>query len=329
VVIGLTDIPNVGGTQIMGTVGINYMPAIASSMKCVTALEAVNAALKSTQAVAKQHGAVFANDLAKQFGGQGVILDRYGNTLSQVASKTKTATQEAKQYSQSVKELSKAETFLERRVGWFVAGTAFYGAQNAFKAAVRTMGEVEFGMIEIQRISNDVTFDFKQMRTELLQLGIDFGRSWTEVQDIALRWSQAGYNMRDTLELTRASLAAVNTAELDVENATQSLIGIMSQWGLQANQLLPVIDKINITADNFAVTSQDLVDGLLRSSLAAKNAGLSFEQVVGYLTVMREASGRTGREVGKLVAPDKSNLVRKHALNSGKIQRWTIVSQAA
>jgi hypothetical protein len=328
-VITLADIPNVGGTQIMGTVGINYMPAIASSMKCVTALEAVNAALRNTQAAAKQHGAVFANDLAKQVSNQGIIYDRYGGVLSQVGAKTKTVTQQVEEHSKSVKELANSHTFLQHRMGWFVSGTMFYGAQDAFRAAVRTMGEVEFGMIEIQRISNDVTFDFKQMRTELLRLGIDFGRSWTETQDIALRWSQAGYNMQDTLELTKASLAAVNTAELDVNNATQSMIGIMSQWGLQANQLLPVIDKINITADNFAVTSQDLVDGLLRSSGAAKVLGMSLEETISVLTVMRVASGRTGREVGKLVAPDKSNLVRKHALNSGKVQRWTIVSQAA
>lgn len=46
------------------------------------------------------------------------------------------------------------------------------------------------------------------------------------------------------------------------------------------------------------MTSQDLVDGLLRSSGAAKIMGLSLEETIALLTVMREASGRTGREVG-------------------------------
>jgi hypothetical protein len=41
-----------------------------------------------------------------------------------------------------------------------------------------------------------------------------------------------------------------------------------------------------------------LVDGLLRSSGAAKIMGLSIDQTISLLTVMREASGRTGREVG-------------------------------
>jgi len=52
----------------------------------------------------------------------------------------------------------------------------------------------------------------------------------------------------------------------------------MAQWQLTAEDLLPVIDKINKTADDFPVTSQDLVDGLNRSSGAARVMGLTLEE---------------------------------------------------
>jgi TP901 family phage tail tape measure protein len=83
---------------------------------------------------------------------------------------------------------------------------------------------------------------------------------------------------------------------------TQGLIAIMAQWGLTADQLLPTIDKINRVADDFAVTSQDLVDGLNRSSGAAKVLGLNLDETIAILTVMREATGRTGKEVGRKIA---------------------------
>ncbi len=79
---------------------------------------------------------------------------------------------------------------------------------------------------------------------------------------------------------------------------TQGLIAIMSQWQLKAEDLLPVIDKINKTADSYAITSQDIVDGLNRVGAAAKNAGMTIEETIGAITVLREASGRTGKEVG-------------------------------
>lgn len=190
------------------------------------------------------------------------------------------------------------ETFLERRFGWFVAGMGFFGAIQAGREAVRTIGEVEMGMTEIARVQEDVSFNFGQMRDQLMDLGVTYGMTWENVQDIALRWSQAGYNVADTIELTKTSLLALNTAELDAQYATQGLIAIMAQWGLEAEELLPVVDKINKVADDFAVTSQDLVDGLIRSGGAARAMGMTLEETIAVLTTMRESSGRTGREVG-------------------------------
>lgn len=187
---------------------------------------------------------------------------------------------------------------IQRRVSWFATGSAFYGLIDAAKEAKNTIVEVEFGVTEIARVMEDATFNFRAYRDELLQMGIDYGQTFDTVQDIALRWAQAGYNVADSLELTRTSLLALNSAELNAQNATESLIGIMAQWGATTEELPLILDKINKVADEFTVTSQDLVDGLLRSSGAAKIMGLSLDETISLLTVMREASGRTGREVG-------------------------------
>jgi len=187
---------------------------------------------------------------------------------------------------------------MDRRFGWFLSGKIFYGAINAAKEARETIKAVEMGMTEIARVMEDSSFVLEDYRDELFQLAIQYGQTFENVQDIALRWAQAGYNVKDSIELTRTSLLALNTAELDAKNATESMIGIMAQWQLQAEDLALVMDKINLTADNYSITSQDLVDGLLRASSAAKVMNLSLDETIALLTVMREASGRTGQEVG-------------------------------
>lgn len=198
----------------------------------------------------------------------------------------------------SDKEFGILDSEIKRRVSWFATGAGFYGIISAGKEAVQTISEVESGVTDIARVMEDGTFVFSDYRDELLQFGVDYGQTFDVVQDIALRWAQAGYNVSDSLENTKTSLLALNTAELDASNATESMIGIMSQWQMTSKDLPLMLDKINKTADDFTVTSQDLVDGLLRSSGAAKIMGLSLDQTISLLTVMREASGRTGREVG-------------------------------
>lgn len=170
--------------------------------------------------------------------------------------------------------------------------------KNASAAAYEAAKSTEDSMVEIGRVLNLTSADVEKMRDSLFGLGKEYGRSFSDVSAVALRYAQAGNDMNDTLSLTNDFMLALNTAELDVENGVQSLIGIMNQWGMEASDLSTVIDKLNYTADNNAVTTQDLVDGLLKASSMAKTAGMSFDDTVGSLTAMKVASGAAGKEVG-------------------------------
>ena len=160
-------------------------------------------------------------------------------------------------------------------------------------------------------------------------MGVQFGQTWNIVSEVAHRWALAGYNVKDTIELTRTSLLALNTAELDATKATTGLISIMTQWGLTAEQLLPALDKINITADRFAINSADLIDGLSRSSGAAKMLGVTMEEAIAILTTMREATGRTGREIGNALNSIFSFIQRPSAINVFEAEGIRVYADAA
>ena len=221
--------------------------------------------------------------------------------------------------------------FWERRFGWFVAGASFYGAMRLIKEAFANAADIESKMTVIKRVSNEATADFATMQKELLDLSVQMGQSWDDTSKIAIMWSQAGFNMRDTLELTKVSLLAMNTAELNATEATSGLIAIMAQWDLQANQLLPTLDKVNLVADRYAVASGDLISGLQRSSGAARLLGMSLEETISLLTVLREGSGRTGKEVGNALNSILSFIQRpntRKALEDAGIQVWADASES-
>lgn len=319
--------------KIMQSLGLDYNPAIQATKQFEKHINSLNKQLAELKMTAMQSTKDINNTFSSQLGNlvsSKTIVDQFGNPLKTVqtqiqevtkssASGFATATSEAKKHKQSVEDLGKQYNILasefQRRMSWFLTGSVFYGSIKAAKEAVQTIAEVEMGMVEIGRVIEDSTFRTKEFRDELLQLGKDYGFTFETVQDIALRWAQAGYNIRDTLENTRVSLLALNTAELDAQNATESLIGIMAQWGLTSQELPLVLDKINKTADDFTITSQDLVDGLLRSSSAAKIMNLSIDETIALLTVMREASGRTGREVGNALNSILSYIQRPASIN--------------
>lgn len=108
---------------------------------------------------------------------------------------------------------------MERRASWLVTGGLVMGGLAGLAGTVSTIKDVEMGMTTIARVTEDATFNFKGMRDELQQLGVTYGDTWADVSDIAIKWAQAGYDMAETTELTKASLLALNTAELSSEQA--------------------------------------------------------------------------------------------------------------
>lgn len=169
---------------------------------------------------------------------------------------------------------------------------------QAAKAGYDAVKSTEDSMVEIGRVLNTTASEAETLRGSLFDLGNEYGRSFEDVSDVALRFAQAGYDMNDTISNTKASLLGMNTAELDASSGTTELIGILNQWQMESSELTTVIDKLNYTADNNAITTQDLADALLKASSMAKTAGMSFDDTVGVLTAMKVASGAAGKEVG-------------------------------
>lgn len=252
--------------KIMQSLDLDYSKAILSTKHFEQSIESLNKQLLGMKGIAIQTAKDIGNSFSSTLGtsvGSKSIVDQYGNAFKTVQmesakfSKSTTsgftsATVAAKDHIKTVQDVGKQyDVFgseMQRRMSWFMTGGIFYGSIKGAKEAISTISDVEMGMTEIARVMEDSTFKFKDYRDELLQLGVEYGQTFDVVQDIALRWAQAGYNVADSLKLAETSLLALNTAELDAKNATESMIGIMAQWQLQAEDLALVMDKINLTA---------------------------------------------------------------------------------
>lgn len=208
-----------------------------------------------------------------------------------------------------------SENILSSTLQKFSAYELWQLAKEVATEFIITLNDVETAMVDIDRVLGLTKQQSDDLRDSLFDVAQTYGQQFESASEITLRFAQAGYSAQESLKLTEAALLAMNTAELDAENSTDSLVGILKQWGLEADSLITIIDKLNYTADTNAVTTQDLVDGLLRSSSAARNANIDFDNTVGLLTVMAETSGRTGKEVGTALNSLISYTQRASSLN--------------
>lgn len=187
---------------------------------------------------------------------------------------------------------------LSDKAKWLVAFQFITLIQNSFRQVVSTIKDTEDAVIELQRVLNDDTLANSTIADKLYDIAYRYGQTFENVQETAVLFAQTGKSWNEVLQATEATMLGLNTAELEVTTATQGLIAVMSQFKIPASDLQEIIDKINITADNFPVTSEKIVAALQRAGSAAYNYGLTLEETIAIITALSEATGRAGANLG-------------------------------
>lgn len=250
------------------------------------------------------------------------------------------ARNELEKYQKQAKELgttyettgTKGESFLQKisdKAKWLGAFYVVNELKNGLLQIVDVIKTTEDAVIDLQRVLNDDSISQSRITDELYDIAYEYGRTFEEVAEVAQQFVQAGYNWTDAVETTRGTMLALNTAELDVTQSTEGLIAVMAQWNLDAEDYADVIDKINITADNFAVTSEKIVTALQRSSSSAKNANISLEETIGIITALAEATGRSGENIGTalnslIIYTSKSSALETFAENGSDAMKQVV-----
>ena len=183
--------------------------------------------------------------------------------------------------------------------------TAFNELKRASVELVNEMVDVEYRMTEISRIMADGSINVNAYRDQIIQLAYDYGNTFDVASDIVLRFARTGMSAADSLAMTEKALLALNTAELDAEEATEDMIAILSQWNAlqgttseKSEYLESTIDKINKVADNFSLSSQDLLDALKKTSSGFNIAGATIDETIAMITAAEVASKRGGKAIG-------------------------------
>lgn len=214
----------------------------------------------------------------------------------------------------------------------------FNQLKKVISDTIDEMVNVEYQMIEIDRVLNDSSLNIDNYRDKLIKLAYDYGNSFDNVADITLRLAQAGFDANESLALTEKTLLALNTAELNATEATEDMVAVMSQFGLTtgttneiASNYGDIIDKINKVADNFPTTSKDILNALKKTGSAFHLAGASIDETIATIVAAEKASQRGGKVIGtalsnivqQLKAEKKLDLAEELGLNFYKDAKKT------
>lgn len=222
--------------------------------------------------------------------------DKATQSTQKQTTATKQNTAVNKEHRQSI--LSMTRGILEWQIATTLVMKPLRALQDALASINETLVKTEDSVIALQRVLPSGSATDGEISSRLYKIAQDYGQTFDNVSQIAENFARTGMSWADTIKATEAAVLALNVAELDAEEATNGLIAILSQFGLEASDLETVIDKLNKTADNFPVTTEKILAALQRTGSAADNANLSLDQTIALITALSKATGRSGENIG-------------------------------
>lgn len=226
-------------------------------------------------------------------------VNRLDKNLNQLSADFAETRQSATNFHGSLQDIISG--FLKFQLAAMFVMKPLNAIRNAWASINETLVKTEDAVVALQRVLNDNSLSDETISGKLYDLAVKYGQTFENANEIAQNFARTGMNWNETIKATEAALLALNVAELDATQASDGMIAIMQQFGYEASNLTGIIDILNKTADNYAVTTDKLLTALQRTGSSAKNANLSLQETVGIVTALSEATGRSGENLGTAV----------------------------
>jgi len=228
----------------------------------------------------------------------GATIDIQVKGAAQAQKQIKSVTKETKKATRETNQLGKAiGAAFKRYVAFAAAGRALSFA-GKLSGAIDEAIQFERELVKIAQVTGKTTKQLKGLEKTVTSLATNLGVTSAEILGVGRVLSQAGIKANE-LDVALSALAKTALAPTfsDITKTTEGAIAILSQFGNGVRNLERDLSAINAVAGQFAVESDDLIDGVRRFGGVFKSAGGSIEELLGLITSVRATTRESAESI--------------------------------
>jgi len=127
----------------------------------------------------------------------------------------------------------------------------------------------------------------------------ELGATTAQVAEAADSWLRMGFSVEDSNTLIKDSMILSKLGQIDSATSTQNLTSAMKGYKLSVDDVLGVVDKLTKVDMSAAVSSSFISQAMSETSTSARLAGVSMDQLIGYIASVGEVTQDSAESVGK------------------------------
>lgn len=189
---------------------------------------------------------------------------------------------------------------------------------QAFGALVTNTVKVEASFAKINVILGGTRQEIEKFGDGIFRVAQKTATSFDEVAEGALELARQGLSVQETLSRVETALKLVRVAGVDSKEAVAGLTAAVKGFAGSGLTVATIADKLAEVDTKFAVSTEDLINGLERASASARVAGVSFDELLSVVTTVQERTQRGGAVIGNAFKTIFARLSRQDTLNTLK-----------
>ncbi len=166
--------------------------------------------------------------------------------------------------------------------GWMLVTRSLMLMVNNFKQMVTNVRALDAAMTELKKVTDETRATYAQFFNEAAVRARSLGATLTDTITATADFARLGYSISEAAELADAALVYKNVGDgiNDISEASESVISTMKAFGIEAANVMTIVDKFNEVGNRFAISSKGVGDALVRSASALAAAGNSLDESI-------------------------------------------------
>ena len=214
-------------------------------------------------------------------------LDKGKKTVTETVNEIKNLDSAARQSGNAVDTLGQRfETIFKNSSISAVVAALLQSAKQAVVQMVDNVRKLDSAMTELKKVTNETSVEYDEFFKKAKRQAQEIGSSLTDAITATADFARLGYNMEEAAELSRVSIIYKNVGDgfENVTESSESLISIMKAFGVEAENVITIADKLNNIGNNNAISSGGLGRALQTSASALMEAGASMEEAMALVS---------------------------------------------
>jgi len=181
---------------------------------------------------------------------------------------------------------------------WALATGTIYGLLRQIKDGIQYIKDLDKEMTNIQFVTGMTNYEVGELAVKYNELAGALGSTTLEIAKGSTEWFRQGKTVKETAELMEQTMMMAKLGNMESAQSTEYLTSIINGFKLEAEDTALVVDKLVALDNAYATSVAEISAALQKSSNSAQQAGVDFDELASYITVISSVTRQGGESIG-------------------------------